>query len=144
MEMELTELTAENDIAGIYDIYRHCMFMPTKAEFNKKMASFLEDEAVKIFACLYRGAVSGVIVLSFVERSRAEILGIAVAESVRRKGIGSFMISRLAADYGLHSVFAETDDDAAGFYRKNGFGITAFSESYDGETVIRYKCELGK
>ena len=44
----------------------------------------------------------------------------------------------------LVSVYAETDDDSIGFYRKNGFSITEFSETYDGETVIRYKCELTK
>ena len=38
--------------------------------------------------------------------------------------------------------YAETDNDAVGFYQKNNFSITEFSEIYDGETVIRYKCEL--
>lgn len=54
------------------------------------------------------------------------------------------MISKVADDYSLLSVYAETDNDAVGFYRKNGFSITEFSEIYDGETVIRYKCELNK
>jgi len=42
----------------------------------------------------------------------------------------------------LISVYAETDNDAVGFYKKNNFSVTEFSECYDGETVIRYKCEL--
>ena len=45
-------------------------------------------------------------------------------------------------NYDLLSVYAETDNDAVGFYQKNNFSITEFSEIYDGETVIRYKCEL--
>ena len=52
------------------------------------------------------------------------------------------MIKQVINDYSLLSVYAETDNDAVGFYRKNGFSIMEFSESYDRETVVRYKCEL--
>jgi ribosomal protein S18 acetylase RimI-like enzyme len=47
-------------------------------------------------------------------------------------------------NYDLLSVYAETDNDAVVFYQKNGFNITAFSEIYDGETVVRYRCKLIK
>ena len=52
------------------------------------------------------------------------------------------MIKQVINDYSLLSVYAETDDDAVGFYQKNGFSIIEFAETYDGETVVRYKCEL--
>ena len=71
-----------------------------------------------------------------------EIMGIAVGLSARGKGIGSHMINQIVDDYSLISVYAETDNDAVGFYQKNGFSITEFSKIYDGETFIRYKCEL--
>ena len=60
------------------------------------------------------------------------------------KGMGSYMIKQVINNYDLLSVYAETDIDAVGFYQKNNFSITEFSEIYDGETVIRYKCELTK
>ena len=41
-------------------------------------------------------------------------------------------------------VYAETDNDSVVFYQKNDFSITEFYETYDGETVVRYKCELIK
>ena len=83
-------------------------------------------------------------VVSFNERKKIEIIGIAVDVSARGKGVGSYMINQVINNYGLLSVYAETDNDAVGFYRKNDFNIMAFSETYDGANVVRYKCELTK
>ena len=83
-------------------------------------------------------------VVSFKEQKKIEIIGIAVDVSARGKGIGSYMINQVINNYGLLFVYAETDNDAVGFYQKNGFDIMEFSETYDGATVVRYKCELTK
>ena len=142
MELELIELTQKNEVCKTYEIYKHCMFMPTEEKFNRKIDQFLNDDSIKIIACFNQSAVEGVIVVSFVEQNKIEIIGIAVDLSARGKGIGSYMINQMINNYSLISVYAETDNDAVGFYQKNNFSITEFSEIYDGETVIRYKCEL--
>ena len=142
MELKLIELTHKNDVCKTYEIYKHCMFLPTEEKFNNKIDSFLIDNSVKIFACFNQGEIVGVIVISFSEQRKIEIIGIAVELSARGKGIGSYMIKQVINNYDLLSVYAETDNDAVGFYQKNNFSITEFSEIYDGETVIRYKCEL--
>jgi ribosomal protein S18 acetylase RimI-like enzyme len=120
------------------------MFMPTVEKFNKKMDAFLMDNSVKIFACFNQGKMVGVIVISLWDQSKIEIIGIAVDLSARGKGIGSYMINQVVKDHSLHSVYAETDTDAVGFYRKNGFRVTEFSEIYGKEIVIRYRCELNR
>ena len=81
-------------------------------------------------------------VVSFIEQKKIEIIGIAVNSSVRGKGIGSYMINQVVNNYGLLSVYAETDNNAVGFYRNNGFSIVEFSEIYGDEPVVRYKCEF--
>ena len=142
MELKLIELINKNDACKTYEIYKHCMFMPTEEKYNKKMDTFLCDNFVKIFACFNQSEMVGVIVVSFLEQSKIEIIGIAVDLSARGKGVGSYMINQVVNDYNLISVYAETDTDAVDFYRKNGFSVTKFSEIYDGETVTRYRCEL--
>ena len=142
--MKLVELTHKNDVLQTYEIYKHCMFMPTEEKFNKKADLFLNDHSVKIFACFEQDTMMGVMVVSFTEERKIEIIGIAVNTTARRKGIGSYMIDQVVSDYGLLSVYAETDHDAVGFYRNNGFRITEFTETYDGETVVRYKCEFSR
>ena len=142
--MKLIELTHKNEIFQTYEIYKHCMFMPTEEKFNNKVDIFLNDNSVKIFACFEQDKILGVMVVSFIEQKKIEIIGIAVDVSVRGKGVGSYMINQVLNGYDLISVYAETDHDAVGFYRNNGFRIVEFSETYDDETVVRYKCELAK
>lgn len=142
MELKLKELTHKNEVCQTYEIYKHCMFMPTEKKFSIKADQFLDDNSVKIFACCNQDMIEGVIVVFFAEQHKIEVKGIAVDLSARGKGIGSYMINQVIKDYGLLSVYAETDTDAVGFYRKNGFSITEFPKTYDDETVIRYECEL--
>ena len=144
MDLELRELTLKKEILQTYEIYKHCMFMPTEEKFNNKVDLFLNDNSVKIFACFEQDKILGVMVVSFIEQQKIEIIGIAVDASVRGKGVGSYIINQVINNYGLLSVYAETDNDAVEFYRNNGFNIVEFSETYGKETVARYKCELTK
>ena len=142
--MKLVELTHKNNVLQTYEIYKHCMFMPTEEKFNNKVDLFLNDIFVKIFACFEQDKIVGIMIVSFKEQKKIEIIGIAVDISARDKGIGSYMINQVINNYDLLSVYAETDNDAVGFYRNNDFGIVEFSETYGNETVVRYKCELTK
>ena len=144
MDLTLRELTFENAVLQTYEIYKHCMFMPTEEKFNIKVNQYLNDNSVKILACFNQGEIVGVIVISFSEQREIEIIGIAVELSARGKGIGSYMINQIVKYYGLISVYAETDNDAVGFYLKNNFSVTEFYETYGDETVLRYKCELNR
>ena len=144
MNLKLRELTLKNEILQTYEIYKHCMFMPTEEKFNNKVDLFLNDVFVKIFACFEQDKIVGIMVVSFKEQKKIEIIGIAVDVSARGKGIGSYMINQVINNYGLLSVYAETDNDAVWFYQKNGFNIVEFSETYDGANIVRYKCELTK
>ena len=144
MNLKLRELTLKNEVLQTYEIYKHCMFMPTEEKFNNKVELFLNDDSVKIFACFAQDEILGVMVVSFLEQREIEIIGIAVDVSVRKKGVGSYMINQVVNNYGLLSVYAETDNDAVGFYHNYGFSVVEFSETYGNETVVRYKCELIK
>ena len=141
LKLELIELTNKLEFGNTYDIYKYCMFMPTKEKFQKKTDQFATDDSIKIFACFHQGKVAGIIVVSFTGQHKIEIVGIAVDVPFRNKGIGSYMINCLIDDYSVKSIFAETDKDAVEFYKKNNFEIEEFAENYDGETIIRYKCK---
>lgn len=141
MERSLDELTHMAEASGLYEIYRHCMFLPTREKFDKKIALFLRDDSVKILVCRSHGKAVGVIVLSFAAPGSMEIAGIAVDPAARGQGVGSHMIRQAVRRYRPRHVCAETDDDAVGFYRKNGFRAAAFSEMRGGEAAVRYRCE---
>ena len=142
IQLSLTEFTDKTDILQTYDIYKHCMYMPTKEKFCKKAADFQNDQTIRIFACFMQMQLVGIIVLSLDGYNRAEIVGIAVDPKHRHQGIGSFMLNRVQKKLRITSLYAETDQDAVDFYRKNSFRITAFSRHYNDKTVTRYQCEL--
>ena len=112
LKLELIELTNKLEFGNTYDIYKYCMFMPTKEKFQKKTDQFATDDSIKIFACFHQGKVAGIIVVSFTGQHKIEIVGIAVDVPFRNKGIGSYMINCLIDDYSVKSIFAETDKDA--------------------------------
>ena len=141
INFELKELKCREDIYRTYEIYRHCMYMPTEDKFKRKTNDFLGCGA-RFFTCSYQNNPGGVIAVSFAENYGIEILGISVAPSLRGKGIGSYMIKTIAEAYKPTYIYAETDKAAVDFYKKNGFTVTESVETYGSKTIIRYKCEL--
>lgn len=139
--MILTKLSTKAEISGIYEIYKHCMYMPSPDKFNKKVDLWVGDRTISVLAFTDKKQIKGVIVLSFLEQNKAEIIGIAVDETARNKGIGTYMINTVINEFNLSFLYAETDKDAVVFYHKNGFRILEFCENLNDETVTRYKCE---
>lgn len=74
----------------------------------------------------------------------AEIIGIAVSDNARRKGIGKQLIQRVMESENLESVNAQTDDDSIGFYRKCGFSEEKTIIGYPDGSAVRYNCVLNK
>lgn len=142
MEKFFRELTQIEDMIRNYDIYKHCMYMPTKEKYKIKVNEWLQDEHIKIYACFKEEMIKGVIVVLLQSEQRAEILGISVAANSRGQGIGSYMIQKIRERYCLVELRAETDDDAIAFYEKCGFRTRVHTEIYNGESVVRYECIL--
>ena len=74
----------------------------------------------------------------------AEIVGIAVSDNARRKGIGKQLIQRVMESENLESIKAQTDDDSIGFYRKCGFSDERIVIEYPDGSAVRYNCVLHK
>ena len=124
-------------------IYAPCMFHPTYEEYKTKMEDCLTDSSVKVFVIEYQGKKTGLMVLKISEDA-AEIIGIAVSDNARRKGIGTQLIQRVMESEDLKSVKAQTDDDSIGFYRKCGFSDERIVIEYPDGAAVRYNCVLHK
>ena len=74
-----------------YSIYAPCMYHPTCEDYRTQMEGFLQASSVKVFVCEDRNRKAGMMVLKFSEAA-AEIIGIAVSEKLRRRGIGKQLI----------------------------------------------------
>lgn len=115
-------------------------YMPTREKLCTLADRYEEDESIHVYAYAEDGVVGGVIVVKHLDGVAYEIISIAVDNARRGRGIGSELIAHAVKELKCLSLYAETDDDAVGFYRKNGFAITSLGEKYEG--VIRYACIL--
>ena len=124
-----------------FSIYASCMYHPTYDEYKTQMEDYLLDSSVKVFVSENRGRKTGMMVLKLSEAA-AEIIGIAVSDNARRKGIGKQLVQRVMKSDNLESVKAQTDDDSIGFYRKCGFSEERIVIEYSDGSVVRYNCVL--
>jgi putative NIF3 family GTP cyclohydrolase 1 type 2/GNAT superfamily N-acetyltransferase len=115
-------------------------YKPTPEKLLQKAETYENDSAVVAFGSFDGGEVTGVIVLRRHEGEGFEILSIAAAPAYRSAGIGSGLITHAVNHLRCDGLYAETDDDAVGFYRKYGFKITSLGEKYPG--TVRYLCTL--
>lgn len=114
---------------------KELMALATVAErVEAEYAQYLEDPKRH----LYLMDEEAFIGIEMKDASRCEIRHIAVAGNTRSRGLGSRMIGEVAKLHGISEIFAETDADAVGFYRKNGFKIKSLGEKYPGRE--RFYC----
>lgn len=125
-----------------YTIYRQCMYKPTYEDYRNKINNYMKNKNTKIFVCVIEDKVAGIIVLMQTGDESAEVLGIAVHDSLKKQGIGNFMLRESANTMNLHRITAETDDGAVEFYKKAGFHISKEIKYYGDERVVRYHCSL--
>ena len=126
-----------------YSIYAPCMYHPTCEDYKTQMEGFLQASSVKVFVCEDRNRKTGMMVLKFSEAA-AEIIGIAVSEKLRRRGIGKQLILSAMELEGIGRIEAQTDDDSIGFYRRCGFSEEKSIIDYPDGSVVRYNCILNK
>nr|WP_232336825.1 GNAT family N-acetyltransferase [Planococcus lenghuensis] len=84
------------------------------------------------------GVIAGCIGIELTENMRGQIRHIAVSPKMRGRQMGRNMITEIHRLHGLLQLHAETDCDAAGFYRRCGFNISSLGEKYPG--VERFLC----
>ena len=126
-----------------YMLYAPCMYPPAYDDFKIQMEDFLNDRSVRVYVCENRGKKTGMMVLKFSD-SGAEIIGIAVSEKFRRRGIGRNLIQFAMESEDVKWIEAQTDDDSVGFYRKCGFTEERIVVDYPDGSVVRYNCVLCK
>ena len=126
-----------------FSIYASCMYHPTYEDYKAQVESYLSNPSVKVFVCEDRNRKTGMMVLKFSEAA-AEIIGIAVSEKLRRRGIGKQLILSAMELERIERIEAQTDDDSIGFYRRCGFSEEKSIIDYPDGSVVRYNCILNK
>ena len=121
-------------------LLRPALFQPTEEKIRLLSQAWAAEDDILFFFALEDKTPVGLCVLRPNHR-KAAILSLSVSPARQQKGVGRALIAHVRACIRL-PLYAETDDDAVGFYQKCGFSITSLGEKYPG--VIRYGCTLSK
>ena len=126
-----------------FSIYASCMYHPTFEDYKTQIKNFISDPSVKIFVCRVHDQKVGILILKQTD-DISEIIGIAVSDCFRNRGIGKNMINKVKKSEQLKCIKAQTDDGAIGFYRKCGFTEERVIIEYPDGKSVRYNCTLEK
>lgn len=107
---------------------------------EQEMDRYFTGDSRELFGCFINGELSGITGLQRHSEHTVEIRHIAVKPEWQGKGVGRGMIAEVSRAAGIGTITAETDHEAAGFYRSAGFALTSLGEKYPG--VERFACVL--
>ncbi|MBW4083734.1 GNAT family N-acetyltransferase [Paenibacillus sp. S150] len=110
------------------------------AQAEEELERYLAEDSRELLGAFASGELAGVIGIRHGPEAGAEILHIAVLGRLRGRGIGAAMIGEIRKCKEIETLQAETDRDAAGFYRSCGFTVSSLGEKYPG--VERFSCVM--
>ena len=139
---EIIDIKTIFNTPQILDVFSTCMYMPTEAKLNERAAVYMNDDKCFIFGYRTTDGIISVAVFHLASNDVAELQGIATADEYRNTGAGRSLITHAMKSLALSDIYAETDDDAVGFYKNCGFEIEDLGFKY--ENHRRYKCTLRK
>jgi len=120
----------------LYEFLSYCMF-PSSDRIALECSRYRSQPDRELYGTFSEGRLTGLIGLIHGE-SETELKHIAMRPEYRNMGYGSQLI-RTALEVKKNKIlYAETDHDAVGFYKKNGFKISSLGEKYPG--VERFRC----
>jgi len=123
-------LIIEPNSSDDFDLYYDLRWRILRAPWGQPRGSEkdgYEDRAYHLMARDEKGVLAGVGRLHWVEPQTAQIRFMAVEESFRRQGIGKLILNRLELEArykGALKIFLHAREEAAGFYRKEGYSVT--------------------
>lgn len=141
-DLELTDLSDLLESDSVREILGHLEYPIEirEAKTDEIVGEYVQHPEHAVLGTILEGELVGFIGLRFESRESAEIRHIVVRADLRGQGIGETLITAARRKYSLATVWAETDKDAVGFYRRCGFVVDSLGEKYPG--VERFRCTL--
>ena len=134
---DVKEIITEPDILKLL---APSVYNPTEERLLNRAKKYQEDENTNIYAYKENSKYKGIVVFK-TQNNSATILDIAIKPEHQGQGIGSKLIDFIFNNFNVHSITAETDDDAIGFYKKYGFAVAKTETKFN---TKRYICVCDK
>lgn len=134
---DVKEIITEPDILKLL---APSVYNPAEERLLNRAKKYQEYEETNVYVYIEDNEYKGIVVFEIVNNS-ATILDIAIKPEHQGQGIGSKLIDFIFNNFNVHSITAETDDDAIGFYKKYGFAVAKTETKFN---TKRYICVCDK
>lgn len=124
----------EYDHPHLADLFKLCVGNPTQEKLERVLQQYTQS-SFTIWGAFQQTKLMGFIGFER-KNNRIIIHHIAVNPASRGKGVGTHLVTSLCQEDNLQEIYAETDKDALGFYKKLHFVCTV-SKTKWGQ---RYQC----
>ena len=124
--MEIREPKTAKEFEDYYHLRWEILRKPWAQPVGSEK-DLIEDRCIHAMAVDATQNVLAVCRLQFNDPKTAQIRYMAVAENLQGKGLGSkilIFLEDIAKDRGAHKIVLDARENAASFYRKNGYRIT--------------------
>lgn len=133
----LVDIKNRIDEAEVKELISYSVF-PEPEVLEQVIEDYRTDDQLKLYGLMMEDILIGMIGYEFKADRVLEIKHISVRPECRGEGYGRGLILEVIPLESPIEIVAETDDDAADFYRNIGFTIESLGELYP--NVERYKC----
>lgn len=116
------------------ELKRLMAFAMSEEKVEEEFFGYLEEAGRFLYLVENRAFIG----IEMKQAYSCKVRHIAVSMSNRQRRIGARMIEEVIKLHGVQKIFAETDRDAVGFYRKTGFQIKSLGEKYPGRERFYY------
>ena len=132
------DLAGRESEPAILETIRAAVGDPTEERLQAVAAKYRSNPDWHLFGIISRQNLQSIIGVQRIDGDELRIRHIATNKAVRGQGHGRTLIEHVRSALKAEVVWAETDDDALGFYHKCGFKVESLGEQYPG--VERYRC----
>lgn len=138
LHLELEFKGVSFSYAGLSDFLKSSVGYPTPEKMKEVILSYAKPGQYLIGAFLNNELM--VLAGIYLDGDSAAIRHIAVNERYRKQGIGKRMLKYVLNYFPILTLYAETDEEAYGFYQQCGWNCEEFTSQYG----RRYRCYMKK
>ena len=139
-QLLMTSLSGRESDNHVLSILKAAVGAPTPEKLRALAEEYQESARRHLFGLVLDQDLQCLIGVEQINETELRIRHIATSQAERNRGYGRTLIERVLSQFKADTIWAETDDDAVGFYRRCGFNVESLGEQYPG--VNRYRCTL--
>ena len=137
-QIKVVSLSGREAVPRVVSIMRHAIGSPSADKVQSVSQMYKADPKCHLWGLSLEGNLASILGAEEISDAETRIRHIATIAGERNHGYASELIRHLLTNDSIKVIWAETSQDAVGFYERNGFEIKSIGEQWPG--IERFRC----